>query len=198
MEPLVNKETYTKRLNRLIYSYPITLFVGSFLLAILYNVLKQAIMPTGDALLSPKTLSEIFFQGTVVAVIMYLYKTRSIGGVVNIEPTSVTDKEVQAYLPVVVGTNPLKQKVAYLLVEEGTLALHVKKVNGYVCDMTWEDLSKIDVTYTRETFNLLMLFVYGFRESIQITDGTTSVSIIFPKANQSASEIKESIQGFIE
>lgn len=194
MEPLIKRDDYLKRVNKLVQPFPKELFIGSFILVILYHTVELMILQEIERLIGFTMLSEMFFQGTAITVVIYLFKSRYIGNVVRTKPTDFTDKEVQGYLPVVMGTNLRKQKVGYLLIENNELALHLKKAGGYVREMTWKDLTKVEVTVVKETYNIVLLLIYGFRESILVTDGEKSVKVIFPMAHISVEEIKESIK----
>lgn len=198
MEPLINREEYLKRVNKLVNSFPVALLIGSLLVVVLYHTIGIKFFDEPGVLFSFNMLSESFFQGTVITVVIYFFKSRALGGVVQTKPTDFTDKEVQGYLPVVAGTNIYKQKAGYLLVEDYELALHLKMPGGYVKRDTWSDLSKVEVSVVKESTNIIMLLLYGFMETIQISDGETSVKVVFPKAEISANEIRESIKSYIQ
>lgn len=198
MEPLINRDEYIKKVNKLTNSFPINLLIGSLIIVVLYHSIGITFFAEPGELFSFNMLSESFFQGTVITVVIYLFKSRALGGVVRTKPTDFTTKEVQGYLPVVAGTNIYKQKAGYLLVEDHELTLHLKMAGGYVCRETWSDLSKVEISVVKETYNMVMLFVFGFRESIQITDGVTTVKVLFPDATVYAKEIQESINSYIQ
>jgi len=198
MEPLIKRDEYLKKVNKLTNSFPIQLLIGSLIIVVLYHSIGIGFFGEPGELFGFNMLAESFFQGTVITVVVYFFKSRAIGGVVRTKPTDFTTKEVQGYLPVVAGTNIYKQKAGYLLVEDHELTLHLKMAGGYVCRNTWSDLSKVEVSVVKETYNIVMLFVFGFRESIQISDGETSVKVLFPEASVYAEEIKESINSYIQ
>lgn len=197
MEPLIKREEYLTRVNKLAHKFPIQLLIVSILTVLFYHSIQVIIQHDRESLLGFDMLAESFFQGTVITVVIYYFKSKIISGVIKTKPTDFTTNEVQGYLPVVVGTNLRKQLVGYLLVENNELTLHVKKPTGYVLEHKWIELSKVKFTVVHERYNIIMLLIYGFRESIQVSDGKTTIKVIFPKAFISVSEINESIQSYI-
>lgn len=196
MEPLIKREEYLKRVNKLVHAFPIILLIGSVFIVIIYHSISLILKQDHENLFGFAMLSESFFQGTVITVVVYFFKSRIIGGVIRTKPTDFAYGKIQGYLPVVVGTNLRKQKIGYLLVENNELVLYVKKPDGYALETKWSDLSKVKFSVEHESYNVFMLLVYGFRESILVSDGKNTLKVVFPKADISVSEINESIQSY--
>lgn len=198
MEPLIKRDEYLKRVNKLVHAFPIVLLVGSVIAVILFHSIEILISQDTQGLFGFNMLAESFFQGTVITVVIYLFKSNIIGKVIKTKPTDFAYGEVKAYLPVVVGTKLRKQKVGYLLVENNELALYLKKTDGYALEHKWTDLSKVTFSVHSETYNIIMLLIYGFRTCIHVSDGDKTIKIVFPKAEISVGEINEAIQSYIE
>lgn len=198
MEPLIKREEYLVRVNKLVHAFPIILLIASVILTLIYNSLVLTIEGDLESLFSFGMLAESFFQGTVITVVIYVFKSKIIGNVVQTKPSDFAYGDIQGYLPVVARTNLRKQKVGYLLVEESELKLYLKMANGYALEETWSDLSKVKCSVQHETYNILMLLIYGFRESIEVTDGDKTIKVIFPKAEICVSEMNDSIQSYIK
>lgn len=198
MEPLIKRDEYLKRVNKLVNSFPIFLLLGSVFIVVLYHSIGLMLQGDRESLFGIPMLSESFFQGTVITVVIYFFKSKKLGAVVKTKPTDFTYGEVQGYLPCVVGTKVRGALGGYLIVENNELNLHVKKMDGFVIEKRWKDLSKVTCTTVHESKNILMLLVYGFRDSIQITDGITTIKIIFPYAKISVEEINASIKSYIK
>ncbi len=197
MEPLIKRDDYIKRVNKLANAFPLLLLVGSVCIVFLYHSINLMLQQNLDNLFGIEQLSNSFFQGTVITVVIYFIKSRVIGAVVRVKPTDFASGEVQGYLPCVVGTLFYKHQVGNLIVEDHQLHLYIKKVDGFMLDSKWDDLSKVKVTTVKETYNIMMLLVFGVRESIQISDGRKTVNIIFPQPTITVKEINEFIKSHI-
>jgi len=184
--------------NKLTNSFPLILLIGSVLIVFLYHSIGLILQQDKGSLFGSEMLSNSFFQGTVIAAVVYFIKSKVIGAVVKVKPTDFTTGDVQGYLPCVVGTTYYKLQVGNLIVEDNQLHLYVKKIDGFVLDSRWDDLSKVKVSIVHEKYNLIMLLIFGFRDSIQITDGTKIIKIIFPQPILTVEEIKVFIKSHIK
>lgn len=199
MEPLIKRDEYLKRVNKLVNSFPLYLLLGSVLIVVLYHSIGYMLAGDRESLFGVSMLSESFFQGTVITVVIYFFKSKKLGGVVKTKPTDFTQGEVQGYLPVVVGKKIRGGiQAGYLIIENNQLHLHMKKIDGFVIEKRWDDLSKVKCNIVHESKNIYLLMVFGFRDTIEISDGVNTEQIIFPYAKTSIEEIKASIKSYIK
>jgi hypothetical protein len=195
MKLMMTEENYSRRLNKLLFYFPLTFLIVAMMVAFIYHSITILTSGAGmEGVLNLEVFANSFFQGTVATVILYFLKSRYLGKILKEKPSDFAKDTVDAYLPCIAGVWPHQHQGAFITVEEGKLRLYKKKLDGYVMEHQWNDLASVKFTAIKETTNPLLPILFGLKESIEISDGKLSVKVLFSEPKASV----EDLNGFMK
>lgn len=199
MKAIVDKKTYEKSINEVIYQFPYKMwglsFVGVFLFFIIKAALNQTAYPWQDSLI----FSHIFFYGTLIAALFYMSRkvmlTRFFSDMYSMEDNQDSDA---LFLPCCYYVSPVKAHLGAIVIEEELIYFEARRSlriarpfqASYQLNTTTEGQYRWQTGRT----DFLMRMFWGKDNAFRLVSSNEKHTFIVPDIEGQQGILKEALQ----